>query len=1181
MASLGVQTWSAISLSGAERADNGLPYTPHSVNITGRFETLKNSTNTHLCDYVDLAVGEHERIFIVSEVYPTTLSDVIASGVRVPENQIQSWALQIVCGLVHLNDLGLCHRRMSPECVQLTEPYHTQEHVFEREKDENDVNENEKLTDNLKSVETSGSQTLRVNKCTSGANMSTPKYSKVKLSRYADFYLSEEGTEVAFPISHPRYMSPDLLMVQSPSPKNANACIHTITSTQASKQGHTHAETHSHGCMNEGVCRSVHRDASGNSKFDVWALGLILLELRFGAFLWQPRAEEEYDMGDSNESESASDYDSPERGWREETIDRRTGKDIHSHTKKHTAPPRRSHSVAREEDLDALFYRILSLAVDTPAVQTQSFIRQGQRGHGALDAICSSNMELITSEDGVSGLRLDGMYDLPMSDCMLDFVSLCLQVHTTDRPTPKELLSHPFLQGCCMGDQRDSNACKDSATDCKSINEEADAVESTVESDVYTLSLRDKYHFWKLTGKDVRLELERLGVIVKEPPVLVLPSHTAFSSTQRSGVKQTAGMYSDTITVLNMSDLDRRLEQAAEAANERYRQNRGMYRSILHPSDQDSDEKDGVRQLAASLFRSHIDDQPISIRQQDIDYQFHRLRLYRQLLSAYPYTRHAIVREACIDIPVVVRAKVWAALMGIDSTYRSTYSGYDKTSAHPTDRQIDVDIPRCHQYDRLLSSTDGHAKLRRLLKAFLSANPNLVYWQGMDSIFAAWLRLNFNDEALAFACANRFVEKYLHDYFLPDNSSVMQETLAVFSHLLSFHDPELAAHVHEIGFVPDLYAIPWFLTLYTHVCSFEKIYQIWDSLLVSSSSFPLCFAVAILQQFRSAILSYDFNDCILHFSDMPELNIGWCLATARQIWAETPASVTSRRHDAWEKCEDALRRRELLSLERTEHIDGVRENENDACLESHSLIHKPSAQIQVQLHWWAKPPPLSELRSNRVPQIHIDDVLKMKQYLIVDVRSDWSFQANGHWRASLHLNPALFFDLSEVLLPYQGGNIVVMTETDTNAGEQFGYKLVMRGYARVAILRGGMDCLRVEHIFPPSPISNASRLVSRNVNSNAKTHEDETYPLDTSVTMSTIGKRSGSVDGGERSGSPNKVERKRTNCRHGDKVVTGEVIKYQHTGDGVGGDILCTCSVPTTQIMTSRGGFSLPQCVHY
>lgn len=41
-----------------------------------------------------------------------------------------------------------------------------------------------------------------------------------------------------------------------------------------------------------------------------------------------------------------------------------------------------------------------------------------------------------------------------------------------------------------------------------------------------------------------------------------------------------------------------------------------------------------------------------------------------------------------------------------------------------------MDIPRCHQYDELLSSPQGHIKFRRVLKAWVVSHPDLVYWQG-------------------------------------------------------------------------------------------------------------------------------------------------------------------------------------------------------------------------------------------------------------------------------------------------------------------------------------------------------------------------------------------------------------------------------------------------------------------
>lgn len=57
--------------------------------------------------------------------------------------------------------------------------------------------------------------------------------------------------------------------------------------------------------------------------------------------------------------------------------------------------------------------------------------------------------------------------------------------------------------------------------------------------------------------------------------------------------------------------------------------------------------------------------------------------------------------------------------------------------------QIEVDIPRCHQYDELLSSPEGHAKFRRVLKAWVVSHPDLVYWQGNFLVTRTLLQVFF------------------------------------------------------------------------------------------------------------------------------------------------------------------------------------------------------------------------------------------------------------------------------------------------------------------------------------------------------------------------------------------------------------------------------------------------------
>jgi len=44
---------------------------------------------------------------------------------------------------------------------------------------------------------------------------------------------------------------------------------------------------------------------------------------------------------------------------------------------------------------------------------------------------------------------------------------------------------------------------------------------------------------------------------------------------------------------------------------------------------------------------------------------------------------------------------------------------------------------------------------------------------------------------------------------------VIKEYLSKFSQLTAFHEPLLARHLASISFIPELFAIPWFLTMFS------------------------------------------------------------------------------------------------------------------------------------------------------------------------------------------------------------------------------------------------------------------------------------------------------------------------------------------------------------------------------
>lgn len=269
-----------------------------------------------------------------------------------------------------------------------------------------------------------------------------------------------------------------------------------------------------------------------------------------------------------------------------------------------------------------------------------------------------------------------------------------------------------------------------------------------------------------------------------------------------------------------------------------------FYPLILFDPDEDNGCKEDATRGAPLL--------PLIIRENDFAYQLERILLFKALIEGIPHVRDKLMAAAQVDVNPYYRAQTWGSILEVKWSDLILYEMIDKVTPTSTDRQISVDIPRCHQYNDLLASPMGHLKLTRILKAWLKHNEKrgYVYWQGLDSLASPFVILNFNNEPLAFASFNAFINKYLRGFFNRDNSPTIQEYLSLFSHLLAFHDPSLFNHLDHLGFNPELYAIPWFLTMFTHVLPLHKTIHVWDTLLLGNEGFPLCIGLAILKQLR-------------------------------------------------------------------------------------------------------------------------------------------------------------------------------------------------------------------------------------------------------------------------------------------------------------------------------------------
>uniref|UniRef100_A0A672GX41 TBC1 domain containing kinase n=1 Tax=Salarias fasciatus TaxID=181472 RepID=A0A672GX41_SALFA len=441
----------------------------------------------------------------------------------------------------------------------------------------------------------------------------------------------------------------------------------------------------------------------------------------------------------------------------------------------------------------------------------------------------------------------------------------CLTFLPSKRPTPAELLGDPVFSGisCQYTPFQKPVSLFSSSLRCAHLELPDDISDLCKDEDEDYLSERaidEVYHLWCLAGGDLEKELTNKEIIQSKPPICTLSNFVMEDGESFGQGRDRSFLLDDTTVTLSLCQLRNRLKDVAGEA----------YYPLLEDEQSSLPQSNSSNELSATVTL------PLIIRERDTEYQLIRIILFDRLLKGYPYKKNLVWKEARVDIPPLVRGLAWAAL---------------QVEIHQG-----VDIPRCHQYDELLSSPQGHIKFRRVLKAWVVSHPDLVYWQGLDSLCAPFLYLNFNNEALAYACMSAFIPKYLYNFFLKDNSHVIQEYLTVFSQMIAFHDPELSNHLNEIGFIPDLYAIPWFLTMFTHVFPLHKIFHLWDTLLLGNSSFPFCIGVAILQQLRDRLLANGFNECILLFSDLPEIDIERCVRESINLFCWTPKSATYRQH---------------------------------------------------------------------------------------------------------------------------------------------------------------------------------------------------------------------------------------------------------------------------------------------
>ena len=330
-------------------------------------------------------------------------------------------------------------------------------------------------------------------------------------------------------------------------------------------------------------------------------------------------------------------------------------------------------------------------------------------------------------------------------------------------------------------------------------------------------------------------------------------------------------------------------------------------------------------------------------KRDDFKTNFSEVMLYSHICNAFPITKARLLLE--LDkkcIPESCRADIWKCLLDIERPEKSSSSSDPRTQiSEAMSRQLDVDIPRCHQYNNTLASPHGQELLKKILSRWIveheNSSPKLTYWQGLDSLCAPFVILFIDNEDLAYTAFKKFINILLPDMFKKENVNVINRYLGLLKQLLNFFDPVLGFYLHKQDFTPNLYAIPWFLTMFSHVFSLNKIYILWDRLLVKTHMqhansgsgsagtgsgsgsatgqplskntariFPVYVAVAMLSFISSELKKYDFSQLCQWSSDMQDFDVWTVMNRAEKMYEKSPLSVGNASNWSEAFSEDSL-----------------------------------------------------------------------------------------------------------------------------------------------------------------------------------------------------------------------------------------------------------------------------------
>lgn len=159
-----------------------------------------------------------------------------------------------------------------------------------------------------------------------------------------------------------------------------------------------------------------------------------------------------------------------------------------------------------------------------------------------------------------------------------------------------------------------------------------------------------------------------------------------------------------------------------------------------------------------------------------------------------------------------------------------------------------------------VNEEESRKKLIKILKAFISSDDNIEYFQGMSYISTFLYDITKNESESYYLLLGLYLNSDLHKIFEND-FLVLRKFFSILTRLLSLIIPEILAHFENNDFDVQFFVSGWFITIFTMIYqrtnkSNPKVQiNIFDDFLLEGYSSIFSTILAILKYHSDKILS--------------------------------------------------------------------------------------------------------------------------------------------------------------------------------------------------------------------------------------------------------------------------------------------------------------------------------------